>query len=70
MSYDYDIERIPCIKLGEDRHHRARKEHTCSTCSRGIKPGQVYRRRRFIVDGEPTTEKVCDLCESEEYGYG
>jgi hypothetical protein len=69
MGYD-DIERIPSILLGDTRHHHARKEHACSTCSRGIKPCQVYRRRRFIVDGEPYTEKVCNLCEEEEYGYG
>jgi hypothetical protein len=67
---DYDDERIPCVMLGETRRHRARKEHPCSTCSRGIKVGTVYRRRRYIVDGEPTTEKVCDTCEAEEYGYG
>lgn len=72
MSWDddYTDERIPCVMLGETRHHHARKEHPCSTCSRGIKPDQVYRRRRYIVDGEPTTEKVCHLCEEEEYGYG
>lgn len=67
--YDYnDVERIPCVMLGEARHHRARKEHKCSTCPHPIKPREVYRRRRFIVDGEPYTEKVCQRCEAREYG--
>lgn len=65
--YD-DVDRIESILL-QDVHHRAAKEHPCSAGRHAIKPGEVYRRRRMIVDGEPCTEKLCQKCEAEEYGY-
>jgi hypothetical protein len=67
--YEYDDERIPSLLLSETRP-RARIEHKCSTCPRKILIGQRYRKRFFLVDGEPTTEKVCRFCEDEEYSYG
>jgi hypothetical protein len=67
MTYtDYDDERIPCIGLA-DRTHRARKEHKCSGGKHTIKPGEAYRYRFYILDGEPVSEKLCLNCEAEIY---
>jgi hypothetical protein len=68
-DYDYDVDYIPTLLLGETRP-RARREHTCSICSKMICPFTVYRRRFYLVDGQPTVEKVCSYCEENERGHG
>lgn len=62
--YDEDDGR-PVSRLLSETRPKARKDHDCSTCSRGVAAGQRYRRRFFLVDGEAFTEKVCGLCEAE-----
>ena len=44
------------IDLGE-RGVKARIEHTCAHCSAPIRPGTVYVRRAFRVDGDVVVEK-------------
>lgn len=57
----YEDAGIPCIVLGV-RTPVARLEHTCTHCSKKIKPGQRYRRYRLIVEGEPMVQKECPSC--------
>ena len=57
----------PTCQLLRDGFHKARKAHDCSTCNKGIKPGDGYRSRFWLVDGEPTHEKTCPTCLDEEY---
>jgi hypothetical protein len=57
----------PQCQLLRDGFHRARKEHTCTRCKKGIKPGDTYRSQFWLVDEEPWHDKTCRSCLDEEY---
>ena len=41
---------------------KARKGHTCWHCKGPIQPGDIYRKRCDIVDGQMEHAKWCALC--------
>lgn len=42
---------------------RARKVHQCSCCCGAIAPGQTYLVHFSIMDGDVTSEKMCEPCQ-------
>lgn len=51
------------IKFYSSKHHKAKKEHTCSMCGKIIQPGEVYERSSGKYDGYFFDEKYCEDCE-------
>lgn len=50
---------------------KARKDHTCGTCHRGIPKGTTYAVHVFIAEGDFGTYRTCLDCFHGDYGdYG
>lgn len=41
---------------------RARKDHRCDDCGRGIVKGEQYTYGVWLIDGDLMTAKVCEHC--------
>lgn len=41
---------------------RARKERKCDECQGPIKPGDIYKRSKFLYDGYWSTFAMCPAC--------
>jgi hypothetical protein len=58
----------PDVFVSETR--RARKIHRCDGCDGLIKPGDIYRLEKDLVEGAWTTDKACLKCVEDCETFG
>lgn len=63
---DYDGEYVAMLS---ETTPTARKQHTCSECSRTIEKGEKYKRETYVWDDYLNTSKTCADCLSLRTAY-
>lgn len=57
------------MEFYNERHCKARKQHTCECCKKTIKPGEEYCYQAGKWEGEFFTRCYCLTCDNLVYEY-
>lgn len=63
------IDLEPC-EVWNEAARKARKEHKCACCERTIRKGETYLVHFSVFEGDATSEKMCDECDTDRVTFG
>ncbi len=64
-----DTGELDACEVFDEQERTARKPHRCDCCQGFIRTGEKYLRHFSVLDGDPTSEKICTRCVADRKDF-